>query len=148
LLAAALSGLDVDAASAIGDRVAARLRLSRELCAAIDAHRAEGHVVWLASASIDHVVAAVGRRVGAHGAVATELADDGGLLTGRYRGRNCKGEEKVRRLDEVLPAGWREQAVAYSDSRADRPLMDAVAEARWVRRGRLRPAPDPSGARR
>jgi phosphatidylglycerophosphatase C len=138
LLVALLAGLDVASAAALADRVAGGLRLSPELRAAVDEHLAAGDVVWLASASIDPVVAAVARRVGAHGAVATTLADADGRLTGRYLGRNCKGEEKLRRLDEVLPGGWRDHAVAYSDSTADRPLMDAVAEARWVRRGRLR----------
>jgi phosphatidylglycerophosphatase C len=138
LLVAMLAGLDLDGATALADRVAGGLRLSPQVRAAVDEHLAAGDVVWLASASIDPVVAAVARRVGAHGAVATTLADADGRLTGRYQGRNCKGEEKLRRLDEVLPGGWRERAVAYSDSTADRPLMEAVAEARWVRRGKVR----------
>jgi phosphatidylglycerophosphatase C len=139
LLVAALGDLDAAAAQELAIRVAARLRLSPEVRAAVAAHVEAGDLVWLASASVEPLVFAVARRVGARGAVATVLAVSGGRLSGRYDGANCKGEEKLRRLDAVLPAGWRAGAVAYADSRADQPLMDAVAEARWVRRGRLRP---------
>ena len=41
--------------------------------------------------------------LGADGAIGTRLAvSEEGTLTGRYEGRNCRGEEKVRRLREWI----------------------------------------------
>ena len=138
LLGTVLRGMRRDELCALGDAVASRLALSTDLRPLIDEHRRLGHDVWLASASIEPVVGALAERVGATGHVATRLAFDHGVCTGRFAGANCKGNEKLRRLDEVLEDGWRELAIAYSDSKADQPLMDAASACRWVRRGMLR----------
>ncbi len=142
LLGAMLGGLDRARAEAMGRRVAERLALSEAVADRVRDHLAAGDEVWIASASVDLVVGEVARVVGARGGIGTALAIEGDRLTGRFVGVNCKGPEKLRRLDAELRAGWRDGAVAYSDSSADTPLMTAVAEACWVRRGRLRETTD------
>jgi HAD superfamily hydrolase (TIGR01490 family) len=137
LLGAVLGGLRASEVSDLGSAVASRVRLSAQLQEQIASHRQHGDDVWLASASIEPVVAALADRVGAKGYVATRLHFDQDRFTGRFLGANCKGHEKVRRLDEVLGEHWRSYATAYSDSRSDRPLMEAAASCRWVRRGVL-----------
>jgi phosphatidylglycerophosphatase C len=137
LLTSVLAGLSRSEVDALGARVASRLALSPDVVASIDDHRRAGDDVWLASASIDPVIAALAVRVDATGHVATNLAFDGERCTGRYAGENCKGAEKLRRLDDALAAGWRATATAYSDSQVDKPMMDAAASCRWVRRGVL-----------
>ena len=62
-------------------------------------HRRRGDRVVIVSASPELYVAEAGRLLGADGVVATRLevaGDD--TLTGRYRGANCRGDEKLRRL--------------------------------------------------
>jgi phosphatidylglycerophosphatase C len=86
---------------------------------------------------VEPVIAALAERVGATDFVATRLEYIGDRCTGRYAGSNCKGPEKLRRLDEVLVEGWRSRSTAYSDSKVDTPLMEAAATCRWVRRGVL-----------
>lgn len=137
LLGAVLAGLPVAEVDAIGRTVAEHLVLSEQITAALEAHRSRGEAVWLASASVEPVIAAVATRVGADGYVGTRLEYRDGICTGRFAGPNCNHDEKLRRLDEVLPAAWRAHATAYSDSKADQPLMDAAAVSRWVRRGVL-----------
>ena len=84
------------------------------------------------------------RSLGADAVLATglEVGPDG-ALTGRYDGKNCRGEEKLRRLrawiGEEEPAGrlW-----AYGNSRGDLRMLSAADVGVNVGRlGRLRAAP-------
>ena len=58
--------------------------------------------------------------------VATRLeAGADGVLTGRLRGANCRGQEKLRRLGEAFGSraiGW-----AYGDSVDDQVMLDRAA---------------------
>jgi phosphoserine phosphatase len=58
-------------------------------------------------------------------------------LSGKFYGMNCHGEEKARRLAEVTDMLAVE--AFYSDSMADRPLLDAVARSFLVRKNRVTP---------
>lgn len=49
--------------------------------------------------------------------------------TGRFDGKNCRGEEKTRRLDELFPDARIEEF--YSDSLSDAPLA-ARAQRAWL----------------
>ncbi len=89
-------------------------------------HRCRGDAVVVVSASPEVYVAVAAVRLGADGSVATRLevgAD--GRLTGRYEGRNCRGEEKVRRLRRWIA----EQDLdgrrlwAYGNSRGDLRML-------------------------
>lgn len=50
-------------------------------------------------------------------------ADDFGLLTGRFSTPNCNGEEKVKRLKEMVPYLSDYYIYVYGDSSGDRFLM-------------------------
>ena len=94
-------------------------------------HLAEGHRVVVVSASPEIYVGVVAAMLGAHGHVGTRLAvDPMGRLTGGYLGRNCRGREKVRRLQawiseqdfgDVAP-----ELYAYGNSRGDRKMLGAA----------------------
>lgn len=51
-----------------------------------------------------------------------------GVLTGRFSTPNCHGEEKVRRIKELLPARRTYHLTAYGDSSGDRAMLDFADE--------------------
>jgi phosphatidylglycerophosphatase C len=117
-------------------------------------HRRLGHRIVIVSASPALYVEAVGEVLAGDGVVATHLAVDGdGRLTGRYDGRNCRGEQKALRLrawieHELGPAeaaGDHVQVWAYGNSAGDRRLLAAadtgVDVGRLGRLGKLRDFP-------
>ena len=90
-------------------------------------HLRAGHDVVLVSASPELYVRVVAEEVRAHGALGTRLAVDPlGQLSGGYLGQNCRGEEKMRRLEEWIRARHGDGAVtiyAYGNSRGDRRML-------------------------
>jgi phosphatidylglycerophosphatase C len=123
--------------------LATRARI--EMCRILECHRKRGDRVVIVTASPACYVQTVASILGAE-AVATELeVDRDGRLTGRYRGRNCRGAQKVRRLFELLAderGGPRPFIVAYGNSLGDRELLEAadlgLNAGRLGRLGRLR----------
>ena len=55
------------------------------------------------------------------------------LHTGRIRGENCRGEEKVRRFRREYGEETVEEF--YSDSLSDRPMMDLAERGYLVKNG-------------
>jgi phosphatidylglycerophosphatase C len=95
------------------------------------------------SAAIRVYLAPLGRLLGFDAVLATRLeVGEGGLLTGRLQGVNCRGCEKELRLRSWLAASLGDAAVelwAYGDSAGDRELL-AMADhpSRVSRRQRSR----------
>lgn len=91
----------------------------------LEEHKAAGHLTVLASASPDLYVTEVGRALGFDLALGTEV-EFGDTMPLFPDLRNHKGEEKVRRLSEILGIpgrnGW-EGSHGYTDSSADLPMM-------------------------
>jgi phosphatidylglycerophosphatase C len=105
-------------------------------------HRSRGHRVVIVSASPEAYVRTIGELLGADGVLATRLAvGGGGLLTGRYEGKNCRGAEKFARLSGWMRAqglgGGDAQPVlwAYGNGRGDLRLLNAADHG--VNAGRL-----------
>ncbi len=89
-------------------------------------HRERGDDVVIVSASPEIYVAVVAEQLGAQAALGTRLAVDPlGRLTGGYLGRNCRGAEKLRRLEEWISQRDDEPPTifAYGNSRGDRRLL-------------------------
>lgn len=92
-------------------------------------HLEQGHDVVIVSASPQIYVEVVAERLGVPGALGTRLALDArGRLAGSYLGRNCRGKEKLRRLNEWIdlrhPGGA--TLYAYGNSRGDRRMLRAA----------------------
>ena len=105
-------------------------------------HRDQGHDVILVSASPQIYVQIIAEQLGAQGALGTRLGVDArGFLTGSYQGRNCRGREKMRRLEEwITDQGYLRapEVYAYGNSRGDRRLLGGATYAFNVGRlGRL-----------
>ena len=112
----------------------------------LDWHRRQGHHTVIVSASPECYVSPAGEELGVDGVVATRLAvGGGGLLTGGYEGKNCRGAEKYARLVGYLRArgllsktdGQHPVLWAYGNSRGDLRLLDAADHG--VDTGRLGP---------
>lgn len=95
-------------------------------------HRARGHRCVLASASPDLYVEPWGRGAGFDDIVASSFEyDTAGRATGRLAGGNCRGEEKLRRL-EALCGDLRGLVThGYGDSADDRPFLERCTEASY-----------------
>ena len=91
-------------------------------------HQQRGDHTVIVSASPEPYIAEAARLLGAEQALATRLASRDGRLTGGYDGKNCRGEEKLRRLrewtgllDEPPARLW-----VYGNSRGDLRMMRAA----------------------
>ena len=127
-----LAGSDAEQVGRVAARFA-RDHLDRHLRTDVrdrfDWHRQRGDRTVIVSASPELYVRIAGEMLGADQVLATRLAVDGqGALTGRYRGANCRGEEKLRRLREWIDtegvgggALW-----AYGNSRGDLRMLRAA----------------------
>ena len=80
------------------------------------------------SASPDFLIGEACRRLGVR-----HIATDMDLHTGRIRGENCRGEEKVRRFRREYGEETVEEF--YSDSLSDRPMMDLAERGYLVKNG-------------
>jgi len=106
-------------------------------------HRQQGHTVVLVSASYQLYLDVLGRALGVDAVLATQLVSDGEVYTGALAGANCRGAEKLRRLDEWLD-GWlpggesveggRRGVVlwAYGDSAGDREMLGVADHPVWA----------------
>jgi phosphatidylglycerophosphatase C len=129
-----------------------RRRLRPRIVERLEWHQRQGHTVLLVSASPECYVRPAGEQLGVDGVLATRLESGGGLLTGRYEGKNCRGAEKYARVvswlrTHGLAGNGGQQAVlwAYGNSRGDLRLLDAadhgIDAGQLGRFGRLRRFP-------
>ena len=93
-------------------------------------HVEQGHEVVIVSASPQIYVDVVAQLLGAQGALGTRLAVDPlEKLTGGYLGKNCRGSEKLRRLNDwIAQRGYGDSPTiyAYGNSRGDRRMLAAA----------------------
>jgi phosphatidylglycerophosphatase C len=128
-----LAGTDL-ADVAAASRLFALAHLEHEgrapLLARLQWHLDQGHDVVLVSASPQIYVDVLSEALHATGGLGTRLAvDPRGRLTGGYLGKNCRGTEKMRRLDEWI--NQRDYATppeiyAYGNSRGDRRMLSGA----------------------
>ncbi len=91
----------------------------------VEWHLEQGHTVVLVSAAPSLYLVPYAKAVGIHRVLASELElDEEGKLTGRLKGVNCRGEEKVRRLKEAFGPKEGYTLYAYGDSKGDREMLD------------------------
>lgn len=94
----------------------------------LDAHKAAGTPVWLATAAPIGLADLVAERLGLSGALGTRIESVGGKFTGRTDGPLLHGAIKAQAVARLAAdRGWSlRRCVAYSDSTADLPLLTAV----------------------
>lgn len=89
---------------------------------AIAWHQAEGHKVYIVTASAENWVAPWSEtlKVACLGSI-MEIKD--GLVTGKLVGKNCNGDEKVCRIKEVVHLTTYDTIYAYGDSSGDKEML-------------------------
>lgn len=90
----------------------------------------EGYMVILISASPEFYIKEFYAIKEVDLIIGTKFAFDGGKFVRKMDGSNCKGEEKVKRLNEVLKEKNIKvdfkNSYMFSDSLSDKPLLDLV----------------------
>lgn len=95
----------------------------------VQRHRSAGDLLAIVTAATDYAARPLARELGIEHVVSSELEVDlGGRLTGRAILPLCYGSGKVERTRRWLaPLGLRlEEAIFYSDSITDLPLLECV----------------------
>jgi HAD superfamily hydrolase (TIGR01490 family) len=105
--------------------------LRKEARAVIEAHRAAGDRLIIASAAVDLICNAMARELGFDGVICTRLSwGEDNRLRSALEGENCYGVEKLRRVEAFFdgkrPPG---PVVFYSDHHTDLPCL------KWADRG-------------
>lgn len=131
--AAAFAGRPIAATEEAARRYGAMLvdeRLRADTLARLRWHQQRGHVTVIVSASYELYLREVVRALGIDGLAGTRLEIDGDVFTGRLDGANCRGAEKVHRLERWMVERGLEPPrcviYAYGDSAGDRELLAAA----------------------
>ncbi len=103
-----------------------------EILAELERHRAVGRTLVLNTASPEFYATAIARVLRFHHCCGTRIGQDGDPLPllPRLDGPNNKHAEKLRRMTHLFPAESSEPLAdswAYSDSKADLPMLRRVA---------------------
>ena len=125
LLTTFLNGMPVDAFQAGCDQfVRGRLPqiLRKEAVAALVALKNQGADIFVVSASAENWIRPWCRQQGI-GCIASALEVVDGKLTGRLKGNNCNGTEKVNRIKAGIDLSSYTEIFAFGDSSGDRPML-------------------------
>lgn len=96
-------------------------------------HIANGHTVYVISASLPEWLEPWCLKQGVNAVIATEIeVDDSGLVTGRFKTKNCSRQEKVKRLLEIEPNREEYFLYAYGNSTGDKELLSFADQSSLV----------------
>jgi phosphatidylglycerophosphatase C len=127
-------GMRADDVDAAGRRFAAHVLptvLRPDALERIRWHQQQGDRVMVVSGALDVYLAHWCRRHGL-GLICSVLEARGGVLTGRYRGAQCVGPEKSRRIRETLDLNEFPVVYAYGDTHEDLDMLQ-LAHRRYYR---------------
>lgn len=94
-------------------------------------HKAEGHIVYIVTASAENWVAPWSNSLGIP-CLGSRLEVAEGRLTGNLQGLNCNGDEKVCRIREAVHLTTFNTVYAYGDSNGDQAML-ALAQHKGFR---------------
>lgn len=126
----AVAGIRQDDLVALNAEVLPKLlgQIRPEARRLLDLHRHAGRATYIVSASPVELVEPLARALGMTAGIGTRSAVHDGVYTGELDGPFCYGAGKVEAIAEV--ARWEgfdlDRCYAYSDSRSDLPMLEAV----------------------
>ena len=125
-----LAGQSAGTLHQLARNVVARMhhRFWPETRAVLREHLANGHRVWLVSATPDFLAAEIAQALGATGGFGSPLEITDGVFSGRFAGPTMHGDEKAITARRLMHEHGLDPAdcYAYSDSINDLPLLTAV----------------------
>lgn len=129
-----IKGWSVAEMTAVGEEIydeVLALKIFPGTKALVDEHRAQGHQVWLVTATPVEIGRLIARRLGATGALGTIAEHKGGYYTGRLVGDMMHGEAKAVAVNELAAREDLNLAAsfAYGDSMNDVPMLSTVGHA-------------------
>lgn len=86
-------------------------------------HRSQKHLLVITSASLSNWILPWAQKNHFTDVIATEPEIKDGLLTGRFKTRNCYGNEKLARFLKKYPQRDQYYLYAYGDSAGDKSLL-------------------------
>ena len=89
-------------------------------------HRSRGDRIVMISASLDLYLEFVAAELGFDDLACTRPSVANAKFSGGLQGRNCRGPEKVRRLQELVGSLEDCEIYAYGDSAGDRELLEVA----------------------
>lgn len=98
--------------------------LRKETYQKLKHHQTEGHICVLISANLSFYLEPWGNNEGLDSVLASRLEVKNQVITGKLSGKNCWGEEKVRRLEEIFGPKKNYILYSYGDSRGDLELLN------------------------
>lgn len=100
----------------------------------ISRHKAQGHLVCIATSTGRDIVEPLADRLGVDRLIATEYEEEAGLFTGKLIGKWLWGPDKAEAVRAFCEREGidLEESYAYSDSYYDRPLLEMVGYPRVV----------------
>ena len=122
---------------ALGEEFATELDTMRNepVIGRLKEHIDHGDTVYVISASLPEWVEPWCRQLGVNAVLVTEIeVNDQGRITGRFKTKNCFGQEKVDRLLKVEPERDTYVLHAYGDSRGDLELLAFADQATHVKK--------------
>ncbi|WP_280565085.1 HAD-IB family hydrolase [Chromohalobacter sp. 48-RD10] len=124
-----LGGCHIDELFTLGERFSEEViptMLRPEGMERLRWHQAQGHECVLVSASINVYLKSWAKREHFSEVICTALeVGKKGHVSGRIQGKNCHGEEKVRRI-VLSNFNGRRLTYAYGDSKGDLPMLKLV----------------------
>jgi len=86
-------------------------------------HRAQGHRLVMVSASLELYLKPIAAKLGFDNLLCTNLTSNGLFFSGEISGNNCRGPEKVARLEGLLGDLSNYEIYAYGDSSGDQEML-------------------------
>jgi phosphatidylglycerophosphatase C len=86
-------------------------------------HKSRGDDIYVVSASAENWVKPYCESVSVY-CIATKLVVNGGKISGEIDGRNCYGNEKVKRIKAQLDVDKFNSIFAYGDSEGDKEMLE------------------------
>ncbi len=121
-----LKGLSLEKLNNLGVEYASQIipnLIRNEAIQRVKWHQQQNHELMIISASIENYLIPWGKANNFNYIICTKLQENNNLITGKIDGNNCYGDEKVKRLQEIINIAEYE-IYAYGDSKGDLPLLN------------------------
>jgi len=94
-------------------------------------HKSQGHRLIMVSASLDVYLQHIAVKLGFDDLLCTRLSCDGDVFSGKIANGNCRSENKVKHLVNLIGHLDNYEIYAYGDSDGDKEMLDIADHAKY-----------------